>query len=262
MPTAWVESRLVLFKSPRHRIERATLCADKSPVILHILDRDSATPGARQRFARSYELLSSLSEPGLAKALELREEDGEPCLVLSDPGGLPLCSSPLRGSIGIADFLKAAIGLMTSIEKIHASGNLLGSISRAGLFIGAEGRGLSLIDLEDTIPISQEGRRWLDLEFAEEAISTFSPERTGRMNRPLDSRGDYYSAGAILYELVCGRGPFLAADILGYPALPPRRPHRAAPESQARAARTASRTSSPSSSRNPPRRDTRARRGR
>jgi predicted ATPase/signal transduction histidine kinase len=41
-----------------------------------------------------------------------------------------------------------------------------------------------------------------------------SPEQTGRMNRNLDNRGDLYSLGVTLYELICDRLPFETTDPL------------------------------------------------
>jgi PAS domain S-box-containing protein len=41
-----------------------------------------------------------------------------------------------------------------------------------------------------------------------------APEQTGRMNRSVDYRADFYSLGVILYELLTGRKPFESTDIL------------------------------------------------
>jgi len=41
-----------------------------------------------------------------------------------------------------------------------------------------------------------------------------SPEQTGRMNRHLDYRTDYYSLGITFYQLLTGKLPFEAEDAL------------------------------------------------
>jgi len=53
--------------------------------------------------------------------------------------------------------------------------------------------------LDDTVSLSR----------GEEAsVAYISPEQTGRMNRQVDQRSDYYSLGVIFYELLTGRLPF------------------------------------------------------
>src|SRR5262249_41830095 len=46
------------------------------------------------------------------------------------------------------------------------------------------------------------------------ALAYVSPEQTGRMNRAIDHRTDFYSLGATLYELLTGRKPFASTDAL------------------------------------------------
>ena len=41
-----------------------------------------------------------------------------------------------------------------------------------------------------------------------------SPEQTGRMNRAIDFRTDFYSLGVTFYELLCNRLPFMSEDPL------------------------------------------------
>ena len=46
------------------------------------------------------------------------------------------------------------------------------------------------------------------------ALVYLSPEQTGRMNRAIDYRTDFYSLGVTLYELLTGGPPFRSADAL------------------------------------------------
>ncbi len=49
----------------------------------------------------------------------------------------------------------------------------------------------------------------------EGTLEYISPEQTGRMNRVVDYRTDFYSLGVTFYHLLTGQLPFVASDALG-----------------------------------------------
>ena len=48
----------------------------------------------------------------------------------------------------------------------------------------------------------------------EPILHYISPEQTGRMNRDIDYRTDYYSLGVVFYEILSGKVPFTTEDRL------------------------------------------------
>jgi len=96
-------------------------------------------------------------------------------------------------------------------------------------------------DLHQAICLSnlrqlQDGR----VEFLENApvpLAYISPEQTGRMNRQIDYRSDYYSLGVVMYELAAGHVPFefdnameLIHGHIARKPVPPSRSNPAVPE--------------------------------
>ena len=55
------------------------------------------------------------------------------------------------------------------------------------------------------------------VEFRDDAtvpLAYSSPEQTGRMNRQVDYRSDYYSLGIVFYELLSGHLPFESDSVM------------------------------------------------
>lgn len=98
------------------------------------------------------------------------------------------------------------------LAQAAATYDLAGAIA---IFI-AMARGLREVhahtDLHQAICLAN--IRWLAdgaVEFLDKAavpLAYISPEQTGRMNRQIDYRSDYYSLGIVMYELASGHVPF------------------------------------------------------
>ena len=73
---------------------------------------------------------------------------------------------------------------------------------------------MKFIDFGISTDLSRESPITVSPALLEGTLSYISPEQTGRMNRSVDYRTDYYSLGATFYEMLTGRTVFLTSDAL------------------------------------------------
>ena len=93
---------------------------------------------------------------------------------------------------------------------------------------------MKLIDFGNATVLSRENPSIRSPNVLEGTLPYLSPEQTGRMNRALDYRTDFYSLGATFYELLTGLPPFTVTDAMElihcHLAKQPEPPHRIQPE--------------------------------
>ncbi|MCG8428836.1 MAG: diguanylate cyclase [Chromatiales bacterium] len=158
----------------------------------------------------------------LALVGELFESSLKDRLAQSSGEGLPLVES-----LDIAQRLVRILGGIHAHDIVHKAltpedvlfNPANGAIALAGFGIASE--------------LEQE-RQTLQMSRCLGLLPYMSPEQTGRMNRDLDYRSDYYSLGVLLFELLTGKWPFQADNLLEWvhshiSRLPPA-PHEISPE--------------------------------
>lgn len=102
-------------------------------------------------------------------------------------------------------FLLLAIQSVMFLEELHNRNIICGRISPETIHVD---------NLSGMVSIDIRPRESGPLKLKDSDLKYVSPEQTGRMNCPVDSRADMYSLGAVLYELLTGKPPFMAADPL------------------------------------------------
>jgi predicted ATPase len=93
---------------------------------------------------------------------------------------------------------------------------------------------LKIIDFGISTVLTRENPTLKNPNVLEGTLAYISPEQTGRMNRSLDYRTDFYSLGITFYELLTGQLPFETTDVLElvhcHIAKQPVPPHQLLPE--------------------------------
>ena len=175
----------------------------------------AATPGARLLavLRREHELLRSSAIVGVPEVLDFDARTGT--MVLTDGGGELLSQKLSLGRLPLEIALEVAIGLARIVGELHRRRIVIKNLAPQGILFDSAGNCVQIVDLVLASRLAQETRSGTELaQVFQPWLPYLSPEQTGRMNRAVDYRSDFYSLGAILYQMLTGKRPFWSEDPL------------------------------------------------
>ena len=192
---------------------------DNHPVILKILKKEKATKRRQHLFRQEFEFLRSLNIDGVIRAISLEQKNDTQIIVLNDVDVQPLQKLRLSGefvpdSHNLKTFLKFAIQLVETISELHAANIIHKCINPYNILFNPQTEQLQLFDFSQATQLPHESTVLPPLSEIDGNLSYISPEQSGRMNRSLDFRTDFYSLGITFYEMLTGQLPFSATTPL------------------------------------------------
>lgn len=185
-------------------------------VILKVLKAEFTNPEAVMRFKQEYRLLKELSAQlgGVIKPLKLEETNGFYVMVLEDIHGRSLKEIMETDAPDTATLLRLAIRIVDILGAVHEHNVIHKDIKPSNIIWNRERDVVQLIDFDLAVKLPKEKREFQNSGVLEGSIQYISPEQTGRMNRNIDYRSDYYSLGVVLYELMTGSRPYITQEML------------------------------------------------
>jgi len=206
-----------LYISPITQVYRATRDRDKRSVILRTCEEQTNTSHIA-RLSSTADLLKTFEHPHIIKLLDVINQDGQTVLVLEDTASIDL-NDYLQGfeqnSLPLDIFFDIAIQLTNALSTIHHAQIIHKDLHPGNIIVNPESRKLQIIDFGLACLLSREQPTIEPPEKIEGMLAYLSPEQTGRMNRALDYRTDFYTLGVTLYQCLTGILPFNAPDALG-----------------------------------------------
>jgi len=202
---------------------------DKLPVIVKCTAQDVPDEHIIEQYKTSFLAQKKIDHPAVNGVIEYIVDGAGCALLLEDIGGETLKSwinSTLEENIKwplevpelfhlyLLRLLRWSIILAEGISAFHQKNVIHNDISPDNIIVNPSNDQLQIIDFGAAFP---DDSNIGDCESVERSglLTYISPEQTGRLNRNIDYRSDYYAFGATLYQLFSGRPPFMEKDLPG-----------------------------------------------
>lgn len=198
----------LIYESRKSLIYSATRNVDGESVILKVLNETHPSPKKIAWFKREYQLSRMLDADGVIKAYDLVAELRRVFIVLEDFGGRSFENILKERRLTVKEFLTFGPQIARALEYIHEHGIIHKDINPSNILLNEKTGAIKIIDFGIASKLDAETASLKNVSSMEGTLAYVAPEQTGRMNRAIDYRADFYSLGVTFYELLTGKRPF------------------------------------------------------
>lgn len=203
----------LLKESLHHSLYHAIRTSDGSSLLIKTIASEYPSRQHLSLLRREYKLLNRLKNVrNIIKEFGIEMYGNGNIAILLEDVGQPLnvrIRSVLKRRMSISEVIKLGEEVALGLGDIHAQEIIHNNISPNSIFIGSDGIA-RIADLELHSELAYEHSNQIPVREIAGYLPFISPEQTGRINRNVDYRTDFYSLGITLYQLLTGELPFQA----------------------------------------------------
>lgn len=203
-----------LYLGSRTSVYRAVQTDSQRSVVIKVLRREHPSFSELVQFRNQYTIAKNLPCAGIVQPLRLEPLGSGHALIMEDFGGISLAQHLRRHALELPDVLSIAVQLADILHDLCQHRVVHKDIKPANILIHPESKQVKLIDFSIASLLPKETQEMQSPNVLEGTLAYLAPEQTGRMNRGIDYRADFYALGVTLYQLLSGRLPFESHDPL------------------------------------------------
>ncbi|GJD19500.1 serine/threonine protein kinase [Rivularia sp. IAM M-261] len=195
-------------------VYRINLEQGQKSVAIKILKSEYPTLEEITRLRHEYKVLKDLTIETVVKPYGLKRYKNGFALILEDFCGQSLSQILKLRRFTISESLVTAISLASILIDLERVGIIHKDIQPINVIINLKTGQVQLTNFGFSSCLYLEKPTINNPNLLEGSLAYMAPEQTGRMNRSIDYRTDFYSLGVTLYEILTGTLPFNSHDPL------------------------------------------------
>ncbi len=203
-----------LYESPRTLIYQGQRKANHQPVVIKFLKSEYPSFNELVQFRNQYTIAKNLDFEGIVQIYGIENYYNGFALVMEDLGGISLHDYTIENPLTLEAFFSVAISTVKILEYLYQNRVIHKDIKPQNIVINPETHLVKLIDFSIASLLPRETQEIQSPNVLEGTLAYMSPEQTGRMNRGIDYRTDFYSLGVTFYELLARQLPFQSTDAM------------------------------------------------
>ncbi|WP_293073273.1 AAA family ATPase [Okeania sp. SIO3B5] len=199
-----------LYNGSRTLVYRGYGQNNQLPVVIKLLKNPYPNFNELVQFRNQYTITKNLDSPLIIQTYSLEIYQNGYALVMEDFGGISLQEWAVKKEkkISLMELLEVGITLCNALEFLYREGIIHKDIKPSNILINPQTKEIKLIDFSIASLLPKETQTLINPNVLEGTLAYISPEQTGRMNRGIDYRTDFYYLGVTFYELLTGSLPF------------------------------------------------------
>ncbi len=201
-----------LYAGSRTVVYRGIREVDKQAVVVKLLQREYPTFSELLQFRNQYTITKNLDSPGIIQPYSLEPYRNSYALVMEDFGGTSLRDYVQNQPLALTEFLLIALQLTDILNYLYHHQIIHKDIKPANILIHPQTKQVKIIDFSIASLLPKETQEIKNPNVLEGTLAYLAPEQTGRMNRSIDYRVDFYALGVTFFELLTGQLPFTSRD--------------------------------------------------
>ena len=191
-------------------VYRGQRLSDRQAVVIKFLKSEYPSFSLLVQFRNQYTITKNLDVPGVIQPLALENYRNGYALVMKDWGDISLADYIADQALDLDQFFNIGVQIAHILELLYDRRIIHKDIKPQNLLIHPVTKAVKLIDFSIASLLPKENQR--HPQALEGTLAYMSPEQTGRMNRGIDYRTDFYSLGVTFYKLLTGQLPFQSSD--------------------------------------------------
>ncbi|MEG4252722.1 AAA family ATPase [Microcoleus sp. Pol10D4] len=206
------EIREKIYDGVRTVVYRGIRNREQQPVIVKIIKDEYPTLEQITNLRQEFIITQNLDCEGLVKTYSLNNYQNSYALILEDFGGQSLANFIAANKLSIIQFIRGAIALSETLIYLHQVPIIHKDIKPSNIIINPATGKVKLTDFSISSRLELKNQSISNPNLLEGTLAYMSPEQTGRMNRAIDYRTDFYSLGVTFYEILTNQLPFTTTD--------------------------------------------------